>query len=312
MANLTARDEIEILPDMELTGEQEIIVELHSVINLINALYGCLELLEIELHGSLGSAKAMVMELAEKINIASQRQMPLEINPYFANIIATALNQAWESHSFIGENKDAIELKHTVSSILAVFQVRLEELQERMAKPDEWLEFSAKKLTDSINQALAAIEENARGRYRIVDNIAQQTPNDYQISLKISSSFGDLFFMPPVLQDVLRDLIANARKYTPLGGKINAGLHVSETGIRLVVEDNGIGIPVNEINKVAHFGYRASNVAGKRTLGGGFGLTKALGVAKKWGGRMWIASRVNVGTRVTLQLPPRSITQNKN
>jgi signal transduction histidine kinase len=112
--------------------------------------------------------------------------------------------------------------------------------------------------------------------------------------------------MPPVLHDVLRDLIANARKYTPPGGRISAGLHSSEEGLRLVVEDNGLGIPRDELQKVVGFGYRASNVSDKRTLGGGFGLTKALWVAKNFGGRMWVRSRLGVGTRVTLFIPSQT------
>jgi len=40
-----------------------------------------------------------------------------------------------------------------------------------------------------------------------------------------------------------------------------------------------------------------------RTMGAGFGLTKAYYVTKQFGGRMWIASRLGVGTRITLIIP---------
>ena len=109
--------------------------------------------------------------------------------------------------------------------------------------------------------------------------------------------------MPLVLQDIFRDLIANSRKYTEPGGKISAGLYSLAEGLRIVVEDDGIGIPRDELQKVVEFGYRASNVLGKRTYGGGFGLSKALWVAKNFGGRMWIRSCVGVGTRVTIFIP---------
>jgi len=58
-----------------------------------------------------------------------------------------------------------------------------------------------------------------------------------------------------------------------------------------------------ELQKVVEFGYRSSNALGKRTHGGGFGLSKALWVAKNFGGRMWIRSCVGVGTRVTIFIP---------
>ena len=40
-----------------------------------------------------------------------------------------------------------------------------------------------------------------------------------------------------------------------------------------------------------------------RTMGGGFGLTKAFLVTKQFGGRFWIASEVGVGTRIRIQIP---------
>ena len=57
------------------------------------------------------------------------------------------------------------------------------------------------------------------------------------------------------------------------------------------------------LDRVVRFGERGSNVADVRTMGGGFGLTKACMLAQRLGGRAWIASRENVGTRVTLEIP---------
>ena len=101
----------------------------------------------------------------------------------------------------------------------------------------------------------------------------------------------------------MRDLLANARKYTPPGGQISSGVYVGPDYLRLVVEDNGRGIPEADLDRVVRFGERGSNVADVRTMGGGFGLTKACMLAQRLGGRAWIASRENVGTRVTLEIP---------
>ena len=110
--------------------------------------------------------------------------------------------------------------------------------------------------------------------------------------------------MPPVFQDVMRDLLANARKYTPPGGVITAGLSDNGEGIRFVVKDTGMGIPESEIMKVVEFGYRATNAA-RPTRGGGFGLTKAFYITKTFGGRMWIESPVEngSGTRIEILIP---------
>jgi len=101
----------------------------------------------------------------------------------------------------------------------------------------------------------------------------------------------------------MRDLIANARKYTAQGGIIAAGLFEGLRELRFVVHDTGCGIPEPELRRVVEFGRRGSNVSNVRTMGGGFGLTKAYYVTKQFGGRMWIASRVDIGTRISITLP---------
>ncbi len=300
---LDESDEIEFASPPELTPEQTIIVDLHSVINLISVLYGCLELLEQEVGSSIGRAKERVWELSEAIKSSAQNGNPVSIDRSLPGSLSKEIETALAELPPPSRPENVGELKETISSVLEIFDVRIEELLNRLQAPSAWAKFSTRQLAASIEQVLAAIEQNAHGRYRIVKNIAEQTPHDYQVDLDISSDSGDEFLMPPVLQDVLRDLIANARKYTPPGGKISAGLHSSTEGIRLVVEDNGVGIPKDELQDVARFGYRASNVHDKRTLGGGFGLTKALWVAKQFNGRMWIRSRLDAGTRITLFIP---------
>jgi len=102
----------------------------------------------------------------------------------------------------------------------------------------------------------------------------------------------------------MRDLIANARKYTPPGGEITAALYQDAHGTKFLVKDTGRGIPPAEIEQVVHFGKRASNVSTVRTLGGGFGLTKAFLVTKQFGGRFWIGSELGKGTNISIWLPP--------
>ena len=113
----------------------------------------------------------------------------------------------------------------------------------------------------------------------------------------------DTIAMPLIFKDVMRDLIANARKYSPLGSSIIVGLYESSDSLKFVVQDTGRGIPASEIKKVFEYGERGSNVEGVRTMGGGFGLTKAFYITKQFGGRFWITSEVDQGTRIRIELP---------
>lgn len=297
-------EEIEILGEPHLVGDQRVLLDLHSVINLLNVILGSLELLDHP-DPELG---AEIAEMTAQIHEAALLGITPDLNPKLPELWKARLQSALAKQGPppTGEAaRDRRELQQTLFSVLDIFSIRAAELAERKLLPDGWASFTPQKLKSSILQVLAAIEKNAHGRYRIVHNIAEQSPLDYQVDLAVTSTITPEFMMPAALQDVLRDLIANARKYTPLGGKITAGVHASREGIRLVVEDNGMGIPLAELRKVVEFGYRASNAAGKRTLGGGFGLTKAWSVTKSFGGRMWLRSRENLGTRVTLFIPAR-------
>lgn len=106
------------------------------------------------------------------------------------------------------------------------------------------------------------------------------------------------------MREILRDLIANARKYTAPGGQIRVGLHSGPAGIRCMVEDTGRGIPAAEFATVVQFGCRGSNVADVRSHGAGCGLTKAFLVTHQFGGRFWIASELGRGTRIRFWIPP--------
>jgi signal transduction histidine kinase len=295
--------EIEIETPPELTPMQQVVTELHSVINLVSVLYGCLELLEAESVAGLAEARHRVRKLSQDIHSAAEKGEVIPLDPDLPALLVSQIESAISQVEEVSNQELFDELQETISAILEVFDRRLQELNDRLAKPRAWVAFSVEQLTSSIQQVLDAIEKNAHGHYRIVKNIAEQTPHDYRVDINISSEPGKKFLMPAVLQDVFRDLIANARKYTDPGGRISAGLFSSSDGVRLVVEDTGLGIPKEELEHVAQFGYRASNVKDRRTHGGGFGLTKALWVTKQFGGRMWIRSQEGHGTRITLFIP---------
>lgn len=102
---------------------------------------------------------------------------------------------------------------------------------------------------------------------------------------------------------MIRDLIANARKYTARGGSINVGGYETDGELRFVVQDIGLGLPPDEIEQVVHFGRRGRKVGEVHTMGGGFGLTKAFLITKRFSARLWTKSELGVGTRLTIAIP---------
>jgi len=303
--------EQEIVAIPPLDPSQSSLLDMHSVLNVLNVLYGELTLLGLTLADDDQLLKP-ALDLCEQF----QQDLP---DPAASLRQAAALNQT----VFNIERTIALELdRHpdkktdaavqdslaNIRSVYKVMEVRAREILARAKAPGEWVEMPIEELRTDFQRVFAAIEKNSRGRFRIIYNLGQQEPADYYIDLAIESTDGRTISMPLVFKDVVRDLLANARKYTPPGGTISAGLYETATSLKFTVQDSGRGIPPEELQTVVHYGKRGSNVAEVRTMGGGFGLTKAFLVTKQFGGRFWIRSELGVGTRIRIEIP-RSMRQ---
>ncbi len=300
------------MPEIEITeipplkpNEQSLLV-MHSLLNVFNVLRGELVLIGLALadnatllaHG-LAVCDELIASLGDPAaSLTAARQVDTRAAAIFAELDAVLA-----VHPEKRGDTDIAESLANLESVFAILRVRARELLARARHPDRWEEFSVAALQRDFLEVFAALERNSHGRFRITYNAALQEPRDYYVDFKLESSVGDRLRMPAVFQDVLRDLVANARKYTAPGGHITAALYEDPMVLRFVVTDTGRGIPADELATVVHFGQRASNVGDVRTMGAGFGLTKAFLATKQFGGRFWIASEVGFGTSVRIHVP---------
>jgi signal transduction histidine kinase len=103
------------------------------------------------------------------------------------------------------------------------------------------------------------------------------------------------------IKQVLFNLISNAIKYTPAGGRITLEARHTGEWIALTVADTGIGIPEGDLDRV--FGKFERSNAQARQSGAGLGLSLVKSFVELHGGRIEITSTPNKGTRVTCFLP---------
>lgn len=105
------------------------------------------------------------------------------------------------------------------------------------------------------------------------------------------------------IERVLLNLLTNANKFTPVGGKIRVSLR-SENG-RLVTEiqDTGPGIPEDERNLLLAGYYRAQRADTGPSGGTGLGLPIAKYLVELHGGQIWVESKVGVGSTFSFYLP---------
>jgi signal transduction histidine kinase len=108
---------------------------------------------------------------------------------------------------------------------------------------------------------------------------------------------------PDRLRQLVLNLITNAVKYTPPGGRVRINLSRTGQAAVLTVSDTGIGISPEDLPRVFERFYRADAARTGDPGGTGLGLPIARWIARQHGGDVTLTSSVAVGTTATVQLP---------
>ncbi|MBX7072242.1 MAG: cell wall metabolism sensor histidine kinase WalK [Pirellulales bacterium] len=101
----------------------------------------------------------------------------------------------------------------------------------------------------------------------------------------------------------LVNLLGNAAKYTPAGGRVGLSLEVGGNQVHVHVEDSGYGIAVEELNKIFDKFFRSSDPRVQEETGSGLGLSLAHEVVRLHGGRLTVHSELDKGSKFTMSLP---------
>jgi signal transduction histidine kinase len=107
------------------------------------------------------------------------------------------------------------------------------------------------------------------------------------------------WFDPDLLSVILIQLVSNALKFSK--ARVHLTLEIRDGELRLTVTDSGIGIPAEEIARVAEVFYRATNL--DEQAGYGLGMALVDRAVTAYGGRWEIRSELMLGTTVTAHLP---------
>ncbi len=108
---------------------------------------------------------------------------------------------------------------------------------------------------------------------------------------------------PGRLEQVLNNLVSNAIKYSPDGGRIEISGRALPNEVVVTVSDQGAGIPFEEQSRVFERFFRGARERNQRTPGAGLGLYLAKAIVKAHGGRIWVESRSGEGAAFSFAIP---------
>jgi len=108
------------------------------------------------------------------------------------------------------------------------------------------------------------------------------------------------------LQQALRNLVGNAVKYTPSGGRVTVAVRRSPDGVLVTVSDTGFGIPAADLPYIFDKFYRVRSAATRSIEGTGLGLAIVKGIVEAHRGRIEVDSVEGHGTTFRLSLAERA------
>jgi len=226
-----------------------------------------------------------------------------------------------EVHNVEQIRKDFVtNISHELRTPLTVMRGYLELMQDR--PPDELTDAIDRMHTQAIQMQsmiddlldlsrLQAVEAHDEEEYvdvaammlQLKEQAEEISRGNHVLLFDVDSGLA-LHGIKSDLESAFRNLIVNALKYTPDGGRVSISWHDSDEGATLRVTDTGIGIPRREIPRLTERFYR---VGSDRSQSGGTGLGLAIvkHVLNGHQARLVIESEYGVGSQFTCIFPPQ-------
>ena len=139
---------------------------------------------------------------------------------------------------------------------------------------------------------------------RAVTRLRTRAPDrTYRLDLEPAAADGVIEADPVWVRRALENVLENAHKYSPLGLEVKVSVRTGVRAYVIEVADQGFGIAAADVPRVFDPFFRADRSRARARGGVGLGLALAKRVIEAHGGRIDLASEVDVGTTVTIRLP---------
>jgi len=217
-------------------------------------------------------------------NVSHELRTPLTTIKTYAETIADMDDGDTDSsvmHFIKVIENEADRMTRLVKDLLTLSQLDSSKAIERRKK------FDLSQLVSSVVEKLSITAKNSGHRIKV------------DINMTSPICFGE----PDAIEQVITNIISNAIKYTPAGGKIDIACYGDFSKAYITVRDNGIGIPENDLPRIFERFYRVDKARSRQSGGTGLGLAIAKEIIVRHEGTIEIESPNQKGTIVKITLP---------
>ena len=245
------------------------------------------------------------------------------------NDVANALNTMIKKVNEVGKMKEEFssmvthELKTPLTPILGWCQTLMNpkimgELTDKQKNAIEKIQSNAERLRQLVGDILDAekldmekmkfdyVEINITEFFTHLEDNLQDTMKAKELEFNVSSD-ADLVIISDKnrLEQVLSNIILNAVDFVNQKGRIDVSVKDSGNTVEFSVKDNGIGIPRSKINGLFKKFYQVDTSMTREHGGTGLGLAIVKGIVNGLGGKVWVKSKVKVGTTFYFTIPKK-------
>jgi len=223
--------------------------------------------------------------------MSHELRTPLNSILGFSDVLAGADNLNNKQHRFVNNiQTSGRELMVLISDVLDLAKIESGKMELQL------VEFTIDDLVARQVNSMAPLAEK----------------KNIDLTRQIDSGMPSLYQDPSKLQQILNNLLSNAIKFTPEGGRVRvAAGRCDEASFELVVEDTGIGIPLEEQETIFEKFRQGRTIPGQRDPmtreygGSGLGLSIIKELTKLLGGELLLDSEFGKGSTFTVRLPFR-------
>jgi two-component system OmpR family sensor kinase len=257
---------------------------------------------------------------ADDLSPVNESGLPEEVRPlvHELNLLFDRVRRAFEAQKHF-----VADAAHELRSPLAALKLQVQSLQR--APDDATRELATARLAAGIDRATRLVEQmlalarheasaaagagaepvNLReiARLAISDAVAAAQARGIDIGMARADA-AEVRGQAEALRTLLRNLLDNAVKYTPEGGRVDVGIAASADGTELSVEDSGPGLPAEERARVLDRFYRSGE---PQAPGSGLGLAIVKSIADLHGATLAIDRSAGLGGLLVSVRFPRTV-----